>query len=82
MSFKKWLEGSDKAFLEALSNHAETNGLKLTKNYRVLIPEGLDEKTIQLYTAYRIEKTNRWLVFATWVLAIGTLILSVLTLYQ
>ena len=34
----------------------------------------------ELYMDYRIDKTNKRLVWATWALAIGTIILSILTL--
>jgi len=82
MSFEKWLDGFNSAFGDSLGNYSKyRGGLKMKDENTMLIPEGLENKTIQLYTAYRIEKTNKWLVWATWLLAIGTLILSGLTLY-
>ena len=81
MSFEKWLEGFNSAFSDSLINHAKyRGGLKMKNNYTMLIPEGLENNTIQLYTAYKMEKTNKSLVWATWILAISTIILSLVTL--
>ena len=83
MKFKRWLEKYNKAFLEALEEHARyCDGLKVGDDFKVLIPEGLEKKSVDLFNAYMIQKTNRQLVWATWVLVIGTLILSGLTLYS
>ncbi len=82
MSFKKWLKGYREAWHESLMDHAENHGLKMTKNFGALLPKGLDEKTLSLYTAYRNQRTTNMLVWATWVLAIGALILSGITLYS
>jgi len=82
MGFDKWLEGFNNALNDSLINHAEyRGGLKMKDKTTMLIPTGLEDKTVQLYTAYRIEKTNKWLVLATWSLAIATIFLSGLTLY-
>jgi len=82
MSFEKWLEKYNSAFLEALAQHAEyRGGLKMKDKTTMLIPKGLEEKSVQLFNVYMLQRTNKWLVWATWALAIGTLILSGLTLY-
>ncbi len=82
MNFEKWLEDFNNSFSDSLINYSKyRGGLKMKDETTMLIPEGLEDKTVQLYTAYRIEKTNKWLVWATWLLAIATIILSGITLY-
>lgn len=81
MNFKKWLDDFDKAFHDSLLDYAGKQGLKITKEGGALIPTGLHEKTLQLYTTYRIEKTNQKLVWATWFLAITTIILITISLF-
>lgn len=81
MSFKKWLGGFEEAFHDSLLDHAEKHGLKMKDKFTALIPEGLNDKTLQLYAAYRIERTNKMLVWATWFLAIATIILSTISLF-
>jgi len=81
MTFEKWLEDFNNAFSDSLINYSKyRGGLKIKDNATLLIPEGLEDKTVQLYTAYRMEKTNKRLVWATWILAISTIILSLVTL--
>ncbi len=81
MKFQKWLDEFDSSFLDVLDNYAKyRGGLKLDeKNRKIIIPQGLDKKAVQLYTAYRLEKTNKSLVRATWILTVATIILSELT---
>ena len=79
MSFKKWLNGFEQAFHDSLLHHAETHGLKMKNKYTALIPEGLQEQALQLYIAYRNQKTNKMLVWATWFLAILTMILIIIS---
>jgi len=80
MNFKKWLEDYEEAFAQSVLKSAEKQRLKMD-GHTVFIPGGLDEKSLKLYTAYRHQKTTNLLVWATWALAIGTLVLSGLTIY-
>jgi len=79
MSFKKWLEDYEKAFAESVMKNAEKQGLKL-RGTTVIIPSHLDKESRELFTAYRIERTNRRLVWATWGLAIATIILAIISI--
>ena len=88
MSFKKWLEGYEKEYNDYVVNSAKKqmpNGMIEFKDkenkVKVIGWSGWDEKSLHLYTAYKNERTTKMLVWATWFLAIGTLILSGLTLY-
>ena len=58
-------------------------GLTEIKNSKgnLLMWDTWDDKSLHLYTAYRTERTTKKLVWATWFLAVGTLILSMITLY-
>ncbi|NCN86365.1 hypothetical protein GW932_00890 [archaeon] len=40
-----------------------------------------DKKSLQLFIAYRTEITTKKLVYATWFLALSTIILSVITIF-
>lgn len=76
MSFKEWEMGYEKEYERELKELYEKH-----PDYRGFIPEGLDKRLIQHYSAYRSELTTKRLVRATWFLAIGTLILSIITLF-
>lgn len=80
MSFKKWLEKSHEAFAESVIDRGERQGIKIEGN-TVILPHSFDERSLRLFIAYENQKMNRRLVWATWILSIGTLILSGLTLY-
>lgn len=64
MKFKDWANGYKKEYEEALKEWQETNGVK------VIIPEGIDDKLLQQYVAYKNVMETKRLVFATWALAI------------
>lgn len=83
MKFEKWLDNFNSAFNDSLINYSKyRGGLKTNKDKTtLLIPSGLEDKTIQLYTAYRIEKTNKRLVWATWILALSTIVLTILNVF-
>ena len=73
-SFNEWLEGIvDKEMDEKTKKDATKYGGLLANNH--------DDRLIQLYSVYQnyllVEKT-KWLVFATWALAIGTILVLVL----
>jgi len=61
------------------------NADKEWHNFRdkVLVTVAQEERnrTYQLYMNWTMQETNKKLVWATWALAVGTLILSGLTLY-
>ena len=74
MSFEKWFEEYEK------SSHETWD--KTQKEKPGLIREGYDGKILQCYLAYKQFQATKWLVIATWVLAIASIILSILTLYS
>lgn len=81
MKFEKWLDEWNGAFLNTLEFHSKyRGGLEMKDKTTMLIPKGLEEKSVDLFNSYRIEKTNKQLVWATWGLAITTIILSVISL--
>ncbi len=82
MNFEKWLDDFNSAFNETLINHSKyRGGLKMKSKTTVLIPEGLEEKAVQLYAAYKTERTTKRLVWATWCLVIATIVLSIISLF-
>jgi len=86
MSFKKWLEGYDKEYRDYMLDGAKKqmfNGMieLKDKDTTAYVWSGWDEKSLHLFTAYKNERTTKMLVWATWALAIGTLVLSGLTIY-
>jgi len=80
MSFKKWFDDYTKIAVYFERRNALKQNPSIPKNTHIAI-HTLDDKIFQSYIAYRIERINRWLVFATWSLAIASIILSVLTIY-
>jgi len=80
MNFKKWLEEWDKGFLQSVMNHAEKEGLKI-EGTTALIPHELKSMSLQLYVAYRNQNMTKKLVWATWSLAIATIILTGVSLF-
>lgn len=49
--------------------------------FKGLVSERADDRNITLWVGYKTIQANKRLVLATWILAMGTLILSGLTLY-
>jgi tRNA(Met) C34 N-acetyltransferase TmcA len=80
--FKKWIEDYGKVFRASIINDIEDLFGEFDPEVyqETLAKRNWDKKSLQLFTAYRTEITTRRLVLATWVLAIGTLILSGLTI--
>lgn len=66
------------AFIEELHNFSEL--IEKADKLKVSTPF-LKEVFLPLYSTYIIEKQNKRLVWATWILAISTIILSVITLF-
>jgi len=86
MSFEKWLEDFDKEYANYVLKNVRNQtkeGLTELRDSKgsVLMRNSYDNKSLQLYIAYRNQTTTNMLVWATWALAIGTLILSGLTIY-
>jgi len=81
-SFTKWLEGYEKGFKTSIARDIESQfgGFDPETYLQETERKNWDKKSLQLYTAYRTELTTKKLVLATWVLAIGTLVLSGLTI--
>jgi len=55
--------------------------LKFKEEEPLDVVSAIDDRFLQMYASYKMEMTNRKLVWATWALAIGTIILSILTLF-
>lgn len=73
MGFKDWLVDSEKEIKNALDTPTKVSEIIDTnRGHNLLLP---------YYIQYRLWKENKSLVWATWFLAIATIILSVLTLY-
>lgn len=74
MNFQKWLKGFEVEYEKKLKEW------QAKSSYKSLIPEGLRERLIQQYSAYRNEMETKRLVLATWTLAIVTIVLSIISL--
>ena len=74
MKFDKWLREFEIEYEKELKNWHTKSG------YKSLLLPGLKERVIQQYSAYRNEMATRKLVIATWVLAVFTIILSLISL--
>ena len=78
MSFESWVNSADKDLEEAIGKNIHnkdlwppsTNGIFSHKAY--LLPH---------YLQYKIWKSNKWLVIATWILAISTIVLAGITYF-
>jgi len=88
MSFKTFLQDFDKEYQDYVLEDAKkqiesmSGRRKISDGKNTLYTfSGWDEKTLHLFTNYRTEKTTKRLVWATWALAIGTLLLSGVTIY-
>ena len=88
MGFKEFLQDFDKEYqsyvLEDAKKQEESMGgrVKISDGKNTLYTFNTwDEKTLHLFTAYRNERTTKRLVWATWVLAIATIILSIISLF-
>jgi hypothetical protein len=80
MSFKKWLNDFEEAYIESVLSYAEKEGLKLKGN-KLLVPKDLEDKSIQLFIAYKNQRATKMLVWATWILALSTITLSIITFF-
>ena len=80
MSFKKWLAKYEKESDDELMRWGQKAGVIGNNGKPAILPQGFDESTLIQYTAYRNEMATKKLVWATWFLAIATIILSILTL--
>ncbi len=81
MNFKKWINEFNEAFGKTAMNHANYRGGLKMKGTTLLIPEGLEDRSVQLFTAFKLEGTNKKLVWATWILALATIILVGVSIY-
>ncbi len=80
--FKKWLQDYGEIFRTSVVNDMEELFGEIDpEDYQeTLRKKTWDTKSLQLFIAYKTEQRTKKLVLATWVLAIGTLILSGLTI--
>ena len=81
-SFNRWIKDYDGVFKTSLLRDIEHQFGEFDPQTYIEETEkkNWDRKSFQMYVAYRNEVTTKKLVLATWVLAIGTLILSGLTI--
>jgi len=68
-------------FLNEAGRDIKKKEEKDNKRFKGLVSERADDRNIELWIGYKTIQSNRRLVWATWLLAIGTLVLSGLTLY-
>lgn len=80
MNFKNWVMDYEKAFAQSQIENIKKQRIKL-EGHTIIMPNMFDDKSLQLYNTYRIDRTNKMLVLATWALAITTIIFSGLALY-
>lgn len=80
MSFKKWLGQYEEEFNDELMRWGQNAGVIGKNGKPALLPEDFEDYTLAQYTAYRNEMTTKRLVWATWFLAIATIILSIISL--
>lgn len=78
--FQKWAKRFVGVMEDEIAKWLNNNNFT-KENMPKKLPEGFEEQLLIQYLAYRSERYNKQLVYATWGLAIGTLILSALTLY-
>lgn len=71
MKFKDWIKEMDGEYMEAVREKFKG---------KTILPANTFEWHREAYFTYKITESNRSLVWATWILAISTVILSVLTL--
>lgn len=80
-AFTKWLKEYTEFYLEVLKtwgNQMIEKGYK--KDSLPNPPKGLHEYASSLFISFRNEYQTKKLVWATWLLAISTIILSIITL--
>ena len=73
MSFKKWIDESRKDLTEAVGQEVHNNSIFNTNQHTSML--------FPYYREYKLFMETRKLVYATWGLAIASIILSGLTLY-
>ena len=73
MKFEDWLDESEKEMDKRLARDLPKHKGLIAKNYH--------DRLIQHFIGFKTFKETRKLVIATWILAIATIILSILTLY-
>lgn len=74
MGFKNWIKGYEKVYNNELKEWQEKSGMK------AIIPKGFGEELLKQYSAYKSESATKNLVIVTWVLALATITLNLLTL--
>lgn len=72
--FKKWLREYKQVSKPIYEKIVEAQHNRLP-------PENLDSNLLQHYLTYRINKSNKSLVWATWFLAIATIVLIMISLF-
>jgi len=77
MKFHKFVKNASEDLGKAINNNSQNldiwEGMTHRNAHKVMM--------LPYYIQYKILMSNRWLIYATWGLAIGTLILSGLTIY-
>ena len=82
MSFKKWLGQYEEESNDELVRWSQNAGTLGKNGKPTIIPEGFEELHLAQYIAYRNEMTTKRLVWATWFLAIATITLSLISLFN
>ena len=77
MKFDKFVKNASKDLDKAIKSNSQNldiwEGMVHRNAHKVMM--------LPYYIQYKILMSNRWLIYATWALAIGTLILSGLAIY-
>ncbi|KHO53802.1 MAG: hypothetical protein QT05_C0001G0024 [archaeon GW2011_AR13] len=73
--FKKWLKEYDYFYKRESRDYWKRTGTN------VVIPEGFDKEFLSQFIAYKNEMMTKQLVWATWALAIVSIILTVVSLF-
>lgn len=76
MKFETWIKEYETNHKKQLKEYWEKN-----PQVNQLVPGNFGKELLQQYMAYKKEIYSKRLVWATWGLAIATIILSTLTLY-
>jgi len=71
MKFKDWIKNSEVEIEDAMKEYEKSKIIRSNMNPSLLLP---------YYIQYMMWKSNRWLVWATWGLAIATCILVIATI--
>ena len=68
-------------FLNEAGRDIKKKEEKDNKRFNGFVSERADDRNIKLWIGYKTIQSNKWLVRATWFLAIATIILAIISLF-